>query len=115
LRDISERKRHQNERALLASIVDTSGDAIYSLTLDLNFSSWNAAAERLFGFSTSEVIGRSALLLVPIDRRAEVIQQLNRSENPAKANISRAGGATKMDILSKLESPVRRCTARRAR
>ncbi|HUA36184.1 MAG TPA: PAS domain S-box protein [Candidatus Binataceae bacterium] len=73
LRDISERKRSEKERSLLASIVDTSGDAIYSEALDLTVTSWNAAAERLLGYSANEVIGRSVLLLVPIDRRSEVL------------------------------------------
>ena len=75
VRDISERKRAEKERSLLASIVDASGDAIYSESTDLTITSWNASAEHLFGFSATEIIGRNAALLVPLDRRAELLQQ----------------------------------------
>ena len=85
LRDISERKRFEKERALLASIVDSSGDAIYSESVDLTITSWNAAAERLLGYVSNEVIGRSAALLVPIDRRAEVAQSVARVKETGHA------------------------------
>ncbi len=78
VRDISERKRAEKERSLLASIVDASGDAIYSESIDLTVTSWNAAAERLFGFSAAEIIGRSAALLVPLDHRAEIFLPAGR-------------------------------------
>ena len=73
VRDISERKRAEKERSLLASIVDASGDAIYSESPDLTITSWNAGAEHLFGYSAAEIVGRSAALLVPLDRRAEIL------------------------------------------
>ncbi len=74
VRDISERKRVEKERSLLASIVESSGDAVYSETTVLIITSWNPAAEKLFGYSGAEVIGRSAALLAPLDCRAEIIQ-----------------------------------------
>ncbi len=74
VRDISERKRAEKERSLLASIVNSSGNAIYSETSDLTITSWNPAAEKLFGYSASEIIGRSAALLAPLDCRAALIE-----------------------------------------
>jgi len=74
VRDISERMRAGQERSLLASIVESSGDAIYSESADLTITSWNPAAEKLFGYSGSEVIGRSAALLAPLDHRAELLE-----------------------------------------
>ena len=78
-RDISAQRRAESEQALLASIVDASGDAIYSESADLTITSWNAAAERLFGLKADEIVGRSAALLVPLEHRGAMIEQLDAS------------------------------------
>jgi PAS domain S-box-containing protein len=59
-------------RLLLASIVETSNDAIISKSLDNSILTWNAAAERIYGFSAQEAIGQSIFLIMPHDQIEEV-------------------------------------------
>jgi PAS domain S-box-containing protein len=69
--------------ARLAAIVSSSDDAIVSKTLDGVITSWNAAAERMFGFTASEAVGRHVTLIIPKDRHAEeeqVLARLRRGE-----------------------------------
>ena len=68
IRDISERKQAEKARAYLAAIVASSSDAIISRSLDDKILSWNAAAERLFGWSAQEAVGQSIDLIVPPER-----------------------------------------------
>jgi PAS domain S-box-containing protein len=78
IRDISNRLRAEEARGRLAAIIDSSDDAIVSKTLDGIVTSWNRAAERLFGYTAAEAIGKSILLIVPADRRGEEDEVLRR-------------------------------------
>ncbi len=67
----------------LAAIVESSDDAIVSKTLEGIVVTWNAAAERLFGYTASEMVGKSILLLIPPDRHHEepmILERLRRGE-----------------------------------
>jgi PAS domain S-box-containing protein len=77
-RDVTERRRLEKENAnrlraarLLASIVESSDDAIISKSLDGIIQSWNAAAERLFSLPAEQAVGRHISLIIPADRIAE--------------------------------------------
>jgi PAS domain S-box-containing protein len=77
-RDISERRRWEQQDSrrlssarLLASIVESSDDAIISKSLDGIIQSWNTGAERLLGYSAEEALGRHISLIIPTDRIAE--------------------------------------------
>jgi len=63
---------------LLASIVDSSDDAIVSKTLEGVITSWNGGAERLFGYTAKEAIGQSISMIIPLDRRDEETRILAR-------------------------------------
>ena len=77
-RDVTQRKRAEAEMARLAAIVESSGDAILSKELDGTVTSWNAAAERMYGYSASEMIGRSIFTVVPPDLEHEEREILSR-------------------------------------
>jgi PAS domain S-box-containing protein len=66
------------ESKLLASIVDSSEDAIISKTLDGVITTWNKAAERIYGYRAEEMIGHSISLLMPPDRPSEMVEILDR-------------------------------------
>jgi two-component system cell cycle sensor histidine kinase/response regulator CckA len=69
--------------AVLAAVVDSTGDAIIGQGLDGTILSWNAAAERIYGYAAEEVIGKSVVMLVPPDRAAEaerVLESIRRGE-----------------------------------
>jgi len=72
LRDISEHQEAEQARALLASIVESSEDAIQAVKLDGTILSWNRSAEMLFGYSSEEIIGKNAAILAPPGRADEV-------------------------------------------
>jgi PAS domain S-box-containing protein len=68
----------ENAHALLAAVVDSADDAIISKTLTGHITSWNKAAERLFGYSAAEAIGQSVTMLIPDDRQQEEVMILSR-------------------------------------
>ncbi len=78
LRDISDRRRAEEARLHLAAIVSSSEDAILSKDLDGTITSWNAAAERMYGYSAQEIVGQAVTLLFPPDRQSEFVEIMER-------------------------------------
>lgn len=70
-RDISEHKTARERQAVLAAIVNTSDDCILSKTLDGIITSWNKAAERMFGYTEAEILGKHITLIIPTERLDE--------------------------------------------
>jgi diguanylate cyclase (GGDEF)-like protein/PAS domain S-box-containing protein len=73
-RDISASRKADEAQVLLAAIVESSGDAIHALNLDGTVASWNRGAEKLIGYTSDEIVGKSASILAP-SRAWEMLQQ----------------------------------------
>lgn len=69
--DITAIKQAEEKSAKLAAIVETSDDAIVSKTLESVVTSWNASAERMFGYTAEEMIGQTIYKIIPADRQDE--------------------------------------------
>jgi PAS domain S-box-containing protein len=83
LRDITDRRRGDEASRRLAAIIESSDDAIVSKDLNGIITSWNAAAERLFGYKPEEIVGQSILLLIPPERQHEeprILDRIRRGE-----------------------------------
>jgi PAS domain S-box-containing protein len=80
-RDVTAQRKAEATRARLAAIVETSGDAIFTKSLAGNIESWNAGAERLFGYRASEISGQSITRLVPpelLDEEYGILDRLRQ-------------------------------------
>lgn len=81
--DITPLKQGQEAQARLAAIVETSDDAIVSKSLEGIIQSWNAAAERIFGYTADEVVGQSINLIIPPELQDEerlILERLRQGE-----------------------------------
>jgi len=83
-RDITERKKLEEQQALFVSIVSSSDDAIVSKTLDGKITSWNPGAEKAFGYSSNEIIGKHISILIPLhlqNEEKEIMEQIRKGES----------------------------------
>jgi len=110
LLDITDRKLAERRIHDLAMIVDSSHDAIYGMDLDYTITSWNRAAEELYGYSAAEAIGTKGEFLVPDDIREELASVRARVRNGEKVDNYEAvrlrKDGTRVDVAITF-SPVR--------
>lgn len=109
--DISERKHEEEASQRLAAIVTSSDDAIVSKTLDGTITSWNAGAERLFGYAEQEIVGRSILTIIPADRHKEeheIIARISAGERIEHYETVRQRKDCSLVDISLSISPIKR-------
>jgi PAS domain S-box-containing protein len=97
-------------RERLATIVDSSSDAIISKTLDGIVTSWNAGAERIFGYTAQEMIGRHITRIIPLELHEEetmIVTQLSRGQRIDHFETVRVTKSGKRISVSLTISPVR--------
>jgi two-component system cell cycle sensor histidine kinase/response regulator CckA len=111
--DITERKRAEEARDRLATIIESSDDAIVSGTLDGEITSWNAGAEKMYGYRTAEAIGRHLSFLIPpehIDELEEILVSLrqgNRIKHLETVRVRKDG--SRVDVSLSI-SPIKDST-----
>jgi PAS domain S-box-containing protein len=116
-RDVTAQRRAEQEKAnqlltanRLATIVESSDDAIVAKTLDGTIRSWNAGAERLFGYSAEEAIGRHISLVIPSNRLAEedrILADLQAGRRVAHYETERRHRDGRLINVSLTISPIR--------
>lgn len=108
--DITDRKSRERAALLLSAIVDSSDDAIISKDLNGVITSWNQSAERVFGYTADEAVGKSVTILIPPDRLDEephILSRLRRGERVDHfETIRRRKDGTLLDISLTI-SPVK--------
>jgi PAS domain S-box-containing protein len=110
IRDITERKKADEQRFRLAAIVDSSNDAIIGKTLGGLVTSWNEGAHRIFGYAADEIIGKPIALLVPPgreDEEHEILRRLARGERVEHFDTVRMRKDGQEIHVSVTSSPVR--------
>ncbi len=110
IRDVSERRRIERDLQRLAAIVDSSEDAIIAETLDGEITAWNPSAERMFGYTAAEMIGRTveSILDTPAAMREEreMLARIAKQEKlPAFTTRRRRKDGTLIDVSIRI-SPV---------
>ncbi len=109
-RDITEHKRFEQERFQLAAIVESSEDAIIGKDLDGIITSWNKGAERIYGYSAEEVLGKPVSALIPENRADEtpqIMERLKRGEHIKHSETARVTKSGERIHISLTASPIR--------
>jgi PAS domain S-box-containing protein len=109
-RDVTDERRAEEASSLMASIVESSDDAIISKTLEGKIATWNKGAERLYGYSAEEVMGRSISLLMPPSRAddfPEIMERLKRGVHVEHFETQRMHKDGTIIDISLTVSPIR--------
>ena len=109
-RDITDRRRSERTAQLLASVVASSDDAIISKDISGIVTSWNASAERIFGYTSEEMIGSPISILAPPQREDEmpaILERIKKGERIEHYETARKAKNGDLIDISLTVSPVR--------
>jgi len=109
VRDITGRKRAEAVSIRLASIVESSDDAIIGKDLNSIITSWNEGAKRIFGYTASEMVGTSIMRLIPADRQDEekqILRKIERGESVDHFETLRQAKDGRLIAVSVTASPI---------
>jgi PAS domain S-box-containing protein len=102
IRDTTERRQAEKTALRLAAIVESSEDAIIGKNLEGIIQSWNRSAQKIFGYSAAEMIGRSIAPLIPVERLDEeeqILKKIKRGESVRPFDTVRlAKGGQQIDV-----------------
>lgn len=113
VRDITENKMLIESQVVLAAIVESSDDAIISKTLDGRILSWNKAAERMYGYTAAEAIGKNISIIVPKQQMEELLdiyKRIGRGERLEHFETVRVAKDGRIIPVSLAVSPVKNST-----
>jgi len=108
--DITERKRMEETRERLAAVVDSSDDAIISKDLNGIINAWNRGAEKIFGYSAAEAVGKPMLMLFPpelVNEEPDILVRIRRGESIQHYETVRIRKDGKRIDVSVTVSPIR--------
>ena len=108
--DVSDRVRAHEATTRLAAIVESAEDAIVGKLLDGTITSWNAGAERIFGYSAAEMVGHSIYRLIPPelhDEEREVLRRIKRGESVEFPDVARIRKDGQRIYIALTVSPIR--------
>jgi PAS domain S-box-containing protein len=109
-RDVTERRKLDEVHARLAAVVEFSDDAIVSKNLEGTITTWNRGAERIFGYTAQEAIGRSVMMLIPPDRASEeprILDHVKRGEAILPYETERVTKSGRRIFVSLTVSPIK--------
>ena len=109
-RDVTEQRAAERAAARLAAIVEFSGDAILTKNLDGVLQTWNAGAERLFGYRSDDIVGKPVTVLIPPDRlneEDEILQRLREGKPSERLETIRVAKDGRPIRVSVSVSPIK--------
>jgi PAS domain S-box-containing protein len=110
IRDITERKRREDDLSRLAAVVENSDDAIIGMTPDGIITNWNNSAQRIYGYSAAQIVGKSTSILIPPDyfsENTEMMEKIKRGKKMERTDATRVRKDGKTVHVALVDTPIK--------